>query len=131
MLRASRLHRLLAPLALLAGLLLALAPVAGRVLAAGGPQLLAGWSELCTAEGLQLAPSEARDADGAPLAPASLHGDADCPYCPLAASLALPATATATVPGLAPATPPARRASPRRRFRRLHGPGSRGPPLQA
>lgn len=130
MLRASRFHRPLSRLALLAVLLLALAPAAGRMLAAGTPQLLAGWSQLCTAAGLQSLPGPARSADG-PQSPAGAHGDGDCPYCPLAASLALP-------PLLAPAwsmpRAPAstyRRPRTRRRFPRLLGPGSRGPPLQS
>lgn len=118
----------MARLALLAVLLLALAPAAGRVLSAGSPQLLAGWSELCTAAGLQTLPSPARGADGPPL-PAGMHGGEDCPYCPLAASLALPPLLAGA--WLAPpvARPGWRRTRPRRRFRRLHGPGSRGPPI--
>ncbi|KAF1699307.1 DUF2946 family protein [Pseudoxanthomonas suwonensis] len=125
--RASRLHRNMARLALLAVLLLALAPAVGRALASGTPQLLAGWSELCTSEGLQRLPSEARSADGVPL-PAA-HGDADCPYCPLATSLLGPAAPPAAL-ALSPVeAAPARRHAPGRRFRRLHGPGSRGPPI--
>src|SRR5690606_14906434 len=97
--RASRLHRNMARLALLAVLLLALAPAVGRALASGTPQLLAGWSELCTSEGLQRLPSEARSA----------HGDADCPYCPLAMSLLGPAAPPAALALSPVAAAPARR----------------------
>ncbi len=117
-------------LALLAVLLLALAPAAGRVLSAGTPQVLAGWSQLCTAAGLQTLPSPARTADG-PLAPAGVHGGEDCPYCPLAVSLDLPPVASALWPLPRTTLPTFLRESPRRRFPGLHGPGSRGPPLQS
>ncbi len=126
--RTSRHHRPLARLALLAVLLLALAPAAGRLLSAASaqPQLLAGWSQLCTAAGLQSLPGPA-DPPGWP-APAGAHQGEDCPYCPLAAQLWLPPLAAVAAVGHAAAAVPAARAAPRRRFRRLHGPGSRGPP---
>jgi len=119
----------MARLALLAVLLLALAPTLGRVLVAGTPQVLAGWSEMCTSGGLKLLPSPARLADGkAP--PAEAHGG-DCPYCPLGAGLALPPQYTGPAAIAAGTAAASRHAVPRRRFARLHGPGSRGPPLQA
>ena len=128
MLRASRFHRPMSRLALLAVLLLALAPAAGRMLSAGTPQLLAGWSQLCTAAGLQTLPSPARSADG-PQAPAGVHAGEDCPYCPLAASLALPPLPALAAPMPRAPASPGRRTRPRRRFPHLSGPGSRGPPL--
>jgi len=116
-------------LALLAVLLLALAPAVGRVLAAGSTQVLAGWSELCTSLGLQSLPSEARALDGTPLPAPGAPGGGECAYCPLAAALSLlllPCLALAwhAAPAPAGAPPPA---PPGRRL--LHGPGSRGPPI--
>ena len=40
-------------LALLAALLMAFAPSITRWMASEGPQVLAGWTELCTTEGIQ------------------------------------------------------------------------------
>lgn len=75
-------------LALLAVLLLALAPSVSRVLASGTTQVLAGWSELCTSMGLKTLPSEARSLSDMP-APGMPAGGDYCDYCPLAASLSL------------------------------------------
>lgn len=129
MVRASRFHRRMSRLAMLAVLLLALVPSVGRALGAGAPRVLADASALCTSTGLQLLLDGARGAGGLPGLPAFLHGDADCPYCPLAASIALPLLPDPLLPAPHAAMLPARRAAPRRRFRRLHGPGSRGPPI--
>ena len=118
-------------LALLAVLLLALAPSVSRALSAGSTQVLAGWSELCTTMGLQLLPSENRTLSGTP-APAPTPGNGDyCDYCPLAASLPLLLLALGLLlPSrredarlLLPAAPRLRLAA------NLRGLGSRGPPL--
>ena len=118
-------------LALLAVLLLALAPSVSRVLSAGSTQVLAGWSQLCTTTGLQLLPSDGRSLSGKP-APAPVPGsDGYCDYCPLAASLPLLLLALALLlPSLPRATcvrlPAPTRLRPAARLRGL---GSRGPPL--
>lgn len=127
-LRSRHLHRSMTRLALLAVLLLALAPSVSRALSAGSTQVLAGWSELCTTMGLQLAPAPARALAGDPL-PAPGVGDL-CDYCPLVASLAMPLPPPAMLSAAWSrhrhlALPPAPRlrvlANPR-------GLGSRGPP---
>ncbi|KAF1687233.1 hypothetical protein B1992_04415 [Pseudoxanthomonas broegbernensis] len=116
-------------LALLAVLLLALAPSVSRALSAGSTQVLAGWSELCTTMGLQLLPSPARSLSGEP-APAPVNGDY-CDYCPLAASLPLVLLALALLllawpQGGRLSLPPAPRL---RMAANLRGLGSRGPPI--
>ncbi|WP_162407531.1 DUF2946 family protein [Pseudoxanthomonas jiangsuensis] len=131
MLRSRHLHRPMTRLALLAVLLLALAPSASRMLAAGSTQVLAGWSELCTTMGLQLLPSESRTLSGTP-APAPMPGNGEyCDYCPLAASLPLLLLALAlALPHWRCDLRPCPPASPRLRVAaNLRGLGSRGPPL--
>lgn len=116
-------------LALLAVLLLALAPAVSRALSSGSTQVLAGWSELCTTMGLQLAPSQGSTLAGEP-GPAQVPGGADdCAYCPLAASLpplARPGLLLAALPrsGRVLVVPP-----PLRVVANLRGLGSRGPPI--
>ena len=118
-------------LALLAVLLLALAPSVSRALSAGSTQVLAGWSELCTTMGLQLLPSESRTLSGKP-APAPMPGNGEyCDYCPLAASLPLLLLALALfLPHWRRDLRPCLPAPPRLRLAaNLRGLGSRGPPL--
>lgn len=127
MLRSRTLDRTLTRLALLAVLLLALAPSVSRVLSGGTPQVLAGWSQLCTSMGLKSLPSEARSLPGQPALPA---GGDYCDYCPLAASLPLLALFLAFVlpalnRGIA-AVPAAPRLRLPGNFRGL---GGQGPPL--
>lgn len=119
-------------LALLAVLLLALAPSVSRVLASATPQVLAGWSELCTSMGLKTLPSEARsllDIDS-PAAPAMPASGMYCDYCPLAASLSL-LVLFLTI--LLPAPPRATGSAwtwPRTRSSvNFRGLGSQGPPV--
>jgi hypothetical protein len=76
-------------LALIAVLLVALAPSVSRVLASGTTQVLAGWNELCTSAGLAWTDTGATSLlEKSPL-PAGVPADADCAYCPLAVSLPL------------------------------------------
>jgi hypothetical protein len=115
-------------LALVAVLLLALAPAVSRVLASGTPQVLAGWSELCTSMGLKPVASGARSVPGHVAMP---DGGDYCDYCPLAASLPLLALFLAF---LLPWPPRAGRvaaaAAPRLRLpANFRGLGGQGPPL--
>ena len=127
---ARALHRSTACLALLAALLLALAPALTRVVVSGTPTVLAGWSDLCTRIGLQRLPSEARaplDADGGGL-PAGI-ADEVCGYCPLAASL-LPLLPPVVQVHAGPAVSraPGERTTPTGAWANFRGIGSRGPP---
>ncbi len=118
-------------LALLAVLLLALAPAVSRVLAGATPGVVAGWSELCTTMGLKSLPSDARPSgDAAASSPAKPSSEADCAYCPLAASLPLLLLACVLLPPALRRDIPLPAVAPRARAReRLRGLGSRGPPV--
>lgn len=77
-------------LALLAVLLMALAPALSRVLADAGPRMLQGWAELCTASGLKWVDTGKQS----PVAQLPLGGGhamtgGDCDYCHLAGLLPL------------------------------------------
>lgn len=129
-LRSRSLDRTMTRLALLAVLLLALAPSVSRVLASATPQVLAGWSELCTTMGLKTLPSEARSfGDASPVAPKMPGADA-CDYCPLAASLSLLLLAIALLPPVLQRHASFLHVAPRLRIDdNLRGLGSRGPPI--
>lgn len=117
-------------LALLALLLVALAPAVSRVLAAGSTQLLAGWSQLCTSAGLQLLPSPASSPSGKSSAPMGMPADADCAYCPLAASLPLLLLCLGFALVVhARWIPPSRPSPALHGAAHLRGLGCRGPPL--
>ena len=90
-------HRWLSALALAASLLLSLLPAAGRLQQAFAQEVQSDTAlAMCTARGLEyvpasradVLPADPRSPQGDP-APAG-HGD-DCAYCPLLASLDLPA----------------------------------------
>lgn len=116
-------------LALLAVLLLALAPSVSRVLASGSTQLLAGWSELCTTMGLQTLPSEARSLDGSPASVLPPGGEL-CDYCPLAAALSLLVLFVALVlPVLNGSRGFDLGITRARSFANFRGLGSQGPPI--
>ena len=116
-------------LALLAVLLLALAPSANRVLSGASPQLLASWAELCTSTGLKWMSIETGAFSDAPI-PSMPAGDDHCDYCPLAASLsplilflAFLLPFRANVPVLAWSVPRLRKPA------NLRGLGGQGPPI--
>jgi len=124
-----------ARLALLAALLLVLAPSISRALASRDGDVLAGWIELCTPAGLKWVDTAAKAPRGkAPTAPAAPtsgwpdEGDA-CPQCPLAATLPPPPEvfdwASSPCPP-APAQGP--ETSLTREVFRPAGAGCRGPP---
>lgn len=140
MIRCLPLQRLLARLALVAALLMALAPSLSRWMAAQADAQADGWwAELCTIEGARWvwlerhhapaspAPPHAPQEPAAPAAPA--HAGGDCGYC----TLVTPAAVVVFI-RLAP-LPPAEAPLPVRatpRFAdalRIRGLGSRGPPL--
>ena len=130
-LRSRALDATLSRLALLAVLLLVFAPSISRVLASGTPQVLAGWSELCTTMGLKTLPSEARSSAGAPAPSPGMPAGAEyCDYCPLAASLPLLLLALVLLPPVlrrqGPFLPVASRL---RTLDHLRGLGCRGPPV--
>jgi hypothetical protein len=117
-------------LALVAVLLMAFAPTISRVLAGGATQVLGGWTELCTTQGLKWVDTGAQsDAEKSP-APAPTPMGSDCAYCPLAASLSLvllffflvypPLTGGRSAPLHRP---------PPRAIVNLRGLGSQGPPV--
>ncbi len=119
------------PLALLAALLMAFAPSVTRWVASAGTQVMAGWTELCTTEGIKWVDTRAESPVGKPApAPADMPMAADCAYCVLAAALPLlllclavlfPRLAGDVIARVFP-LPPARRL-------RLRGLGGQGPPL--
>jgi hypothetical protein len=119
-------------LALLAVLLVALAPSVSRVLASGATQVLAGWNELCTTQGLKWVDTAASSPIKKSPQPGGMPMDGDCAYCPLAASLPLvllflclmfPRIAAGS--GLSVAEPR------RRATNNLRGLGGQGPPILA
>ena len=74
-------------LALLAALLMAFAPSVTRWVGTAGSQVLAGWTELCTTDGMKWVDTRvASPAKKSPL-PAGLPAGADCAYCTLAVAL--------------------------------------------
>lgn len=134
MIRSPAFLRSVSRLALLAVLLMAFAPSVSRVLAGAGTQVLAGWAELCTAQGLKwvdtATPSTAEKSPLPAPTPAPMPMGDDCAYCPLAASLP-PLLPLFFVPHPRPAAggiPPADPA-PRRMAANLRGLGGQGPPV--
>ena len=89
-------------LALLAALLMAFAPSVTRWVASAGTQVLAGWTELCTTEGIQWVDTRAESPVGKSPLPDGMPMGPDCAYCTLAAALpllvlAIQAVATGTL----------------------------------
>lgn len=118
-------------LALLAALLMAFAPTVTRWVANAGTQVMAGWTELCTTDGIKWVDTriESPVEKKSPV-PAGMPMGADCAYCVLAAALPLlllcialrfPRAAGGAIARVVP-LPPARRL-------RLRGLGGQGPPL--
>lgn len=122
-------------LALLAALLMAFAPSVTRWVGSTGSQVLAGWTELCTRDGIQWVDTRAespvaKSSFDMPASPTDMSMGADCAYCTLAAALPLLLLCLALLfprlPGnivaSALAPPPATRL-------RLRGLGGQGPPI--
>jgi len=81
-------------LALLAALLMAFAPSITRWVGDSGPQVLAGWTELCTTDGIAWVDTRdespvAKPPLGKVPSPAGMTMGADCAYCTLATALPL------------------------------------------
>lgn len=118
-------------LALLAALLMAFAPTVTRWVASAGTQVMAGWTELCTTDGIKWVDTRIESPVGKQSpAPAGVPMGADCAYCVLAMALPLlllciallfPRAAGGIVARVVP-SPPVRRL-------RLRGLGGQGPPI--
>nr|WP_295376445.1 DUF2946 family protein [Pseudoxanthomonas sp.] len=121
--------RYMTRLAVLAALLIALAPSISRVLGSRGGEPLAGWAELCTPAGLtwvDIAAAKARET--APASGWPDEGDA-CPQCPLAATMPPPPDAfRLPLPWLPPTANPESEAPLPAQGTPPAGPGCRGPP---
>ncbi|MFZ5638388.1 MAG: DUF2946 family protein [Pseudomonadota bacterium] len=128
-------HRWWSGSAFLAILLLSLLPTAGRLREAFAPGTQVAALAMCTAQGLAYRPISAIDglrvAD--PLAPderrePATQGDGDCAYCPLLASLDLPAPTAACPPPILPVVARSRSSASRAGTDARIGLGPRGPP---
>jgi|GEM_PF-946346 hypothetical protein len=116
--------------ALLAAVLLAAMPTAGRVLAATMPSRVPVLMEMCTALGRQLVDVSPFIASEEDPAPPAADGMEACGYCvlPVPVPPVPPRPCLATLPPAGPA--PARNdAAPVRAPRNLHGLGAQAPPL--
>ena len=117
-------------LALLAALLMAFAPSITRWMASDGPQVLAGWTELCTTEGIQWVDTRAESPVGKSPLPDGTPMGPDCAYCTLAAALPLLLLAIAVLfPRLAGDAITSVVTLPRARRLRLRVLGGQGPPV--
>lgn len=132
-----RRHRpLLLSLAFAASLLLSLLPTAGRLYQAFDPDPLAsGWRALCTAQGLALRPVDpiaalaGEERSGGQRGGSGHPGD-DCPYCPVLASVSMPALLVLPAfPAHVDEAAVAVRPQPRLPERRRPGCEPRGPPV--
>lgn len=121
----------MARLALIAVLLMALAPAMSRWMAGSSTQLLPGLVELCTVDGLKLVDVAGLGGDVAKLPGTGHFGmDADCGYCPLLAGTALLLLVLAVLfPHALAALVPVALTLPSRPSSLFPGLGSRGPPL--
>ena len=117
-------------LALLAALLMAFAPSVTRWVASAGTQVLAGWTELCTTEGIQWVDTRAESPVGKSPLPDGTPMGPDCAYCTLAAALPLLLLAIALLfPRLAGDAITSVVTLPRAKRLRLRGLGGQGPPV--
>ena len=117
-------------LALLAALLMAFAPSITRWMASDGPQVLAGWTELCTTEGIQWVDTRAESPVGKSPLPDGMPMGPDCAYCTLAAALPLLLLAIALLfPRLDGDAIASAVTLPRARRLRLRVLGGQGPPV--
>jgi Protein of unknown function (DUF2946). len=117
-------------LALVAALLMAFAPSVTRWVASAGMQVLAGWTELCTSDGIKWVDTRAESPVEKSPAPAGMPMGADCAYCVLAAVLPLLLLCIALLfPRLAGDVIADVVVRPRAGRTRLRGLGGQGPPL--
>ena len=122
-------------LALLAALLMALAPSVTRWVASAGSQVLAGWTELCTTDGIKWVDTRAespivKPPVGKAPSPEGMSMGADCAYCTLAAALPLLLLCIALLfPRFSGGVLASTMALPRMRRLRLRGLGGQGPPV--
>ena len=117
-------------LALVAALLMALAPSVTRWVTSAGTQVLAGWTELCTTDGIKWVDTRADSSVEKAPPPAGMPMGADCAYCVLAALLPLLLLCIAlTFPRLMGDAIAHVVMRPRARRTRLRGLGGQGPPI--
>ena len=122
-------------LALLAALLMAFAPSLTRWLGTTGSDVLAGWTELCTTDGIKWVDTRAESPVAkAPFgkvpSPAGMAMGADCAYCTLSAALPVLLLCLALLfPRLSGGVPVGLPALPRVGRLRLRGLGGQGPPV--
>lgn len=122
-------------LALLAALLMAFAPSVTRWVGTTGAQVLAGWTELCTTDGIKWVDTRAespvaKSSPGKAPSPAGMSMGADCAYCTLAAALPLLLLCLAVLfPRLTGGFPVGLPTLPRVGRLRLRGLGGQGPPV--
>ena len=122
-------------LALLAALLMAFAPSLTRWLGTTGSDVLAGWTELCTTDGIKWVDTRAESPVAkAPFgkvpSPAGMAMGADCAYCTLSAALPVLLLCLALLfPRLSGGVPVGLPALPRVGRLRLRGLGGQGPPI--
>ena len=120
-------HRLMSRLALIAALLLLLAPTTGRLLSSPA-QSNGVWAQLCTMSGLQLVKLPPGAVDPDPSRPAG--SSMDCEYCPLLlAATALVLSLLLVLRQPSERLVPAQRTPPRHDRGHPCGLGSRGPPI--
>ncbi|HEV7271026.1 DUF2946 family protein [Pseudoxanthomonas sp.] len=135
MIRSHAFLRPMLQLALLAALLMALAPSVTRWVTATGSQVLAGWTELCTTDGIKWVDTRtespvAKAPFGKVPSPAGMTMGADCAYCTLSAALPLLLLCIALLfPRVSGGLPVGRPALPRVERLRLRGLGGQGPPV--
>ena len=122
-------------LALLAALLMAFAPSVTRWVSVAGSQVLAGWTELCTTDGIKWVDIRtespiAKSPLGKAPSPAGMSMGADCAYCTLAAALPLLLLCLALLfPRLPGDIVASALTLPSVRRLRLRGLGGQGPPI--
>lgn len=118
-------------LALLAVVLMAVMPSVGRLMASASTQVIAGWSELCTATGLQwVDTSKKSDTDTSAPGSGSASMGADCGYCRLVDLLPLVLLfVLAAFPRVIGASAPLVRGAVPRFLQNFRGLGGQGPPV--
>jgi len=117
-------------LALLAALLMVLAPSVTRWTASAGTQVMAGWTELCTTDGITWVDTRVESPVEKSPSPSGMPMGTDCAYCVLAAVLPLLLLCVALLFPRLPASIVARTVLfPRARRLRLRGLGGQGPPV--
>lgn len=120
--------RRMAGLACAAALLLIIAPTISRALSRADAPASAGWSAMCTPKGLSWVQAAIASGTSGKRAPTGMPAGDDCPYCPLAASLALSSMPPMPARQITCDACPGIRDAWTAQGRCLGGAGCRGPP---